>query len=105
MLLAAIDIGTQKPLDLRLREVEDGRVIRMAKYTEIVSRRGCYKTSACYLGQFIALCWLSLLTLITRRKGAEAVVYAHKRHFRDAENALTWEWIAASLGLEPMLFR
>ena len=36
MLLAAIDIGTVTAR-LALAQVEDGRVIRMAKYTEIVN--------------------------------------------------------------------
>ena len=38
MLLAAIDIGTVTAR-LALAQVEDGRVIRMAKYTEIVNLR------------------------------------------------------------------
>ena len=36
MLLAAIDIGTVTAR-LALAQVEDGRVIRMAQYTEIVN--------------------------------------------------------------------
>ena len=36
MLLAAIDIGTVTAR-LALAQVEDGRIIRMAKYTEIVN--------------------------------------------------------------------
>ena len=104
MLLAAIDIGTVTAR-LALAQVEDGRVIRMAKYTEIVNLgEGVDKTKR-LLPEAIHRCVGCVSSYVdhARKEGAEAVVCTLTSAARDAENAPDLGMGLASLGLEPMI--
>ena len=104
MLLAAIDIGTVTAR-LALAQVEDGRVIRMAKYTEIVNLgEGVDKTKR-LLPEAIHRCVGCVSSYVdhARKEGAEAVVGTLTSAARDAENAPDLGMGLASLGLEPMI--
>ena len=104
MLLAAIDIGTVTAR-LALAQVEDGRVIRMAKYTEIVNLgEGVDKTKR-LLAEAIHRCVGCVSSYVdhARKEGAEAVVCTLTSAARDAENAPDLGMGLASLGLEPMI--
>lgn len=104
MLLAAIDIGTVTAR-LALAQVEDGRVIRMAKYTEIVNLgEGVDKTKS-LLPEAIHRCVGCVSSYVdhARKEGAEAVVCTLTSAARDAENAPDLGMGLASLGLEPMI--
>ena len=104
MLLAAIDIGTVTAR-LALAQVEDGRVIRMAKYTEIVNLgEGVDKTKR-LLPEAIHRCVGCVFSYVdhARKEGAEAVVCTLTSAARDAENAPDLGMGLASLGLEPMI--
>ena len=104
MLLAAIDIGTVTAR-LALAQVEDGRVIRMAKYTEIVNLgEGVDKTKH-LLPEAIHRCVGCVSSYVdhARKEGAEAVVCTLTSAARDAENAPDLGMGLASLGLEPMI--
>ena len=104
MLLAAIDIGTVTAR-LALAQVEDGRVIRMAKYTEIVNLgEGVDKTKR-LLPEAIHRCVGCVSSYVdhARKEGAEAVVCTLTSAARDAENAPNLGMGLASLGLEPMI--
>ena len=104
MLLAAIDIGTVTAR-LALAQVEDGRVIRMAKYTEIVNLgEGVDKTKR-LLPEAIHRCvgCVSSYVVHARKEGAEAVVCTLTSAARDVENAPDLGMGLASLGLEPMI--
>ena len=104
MLLAAIDIGTVTAR-LALAQVEDGRVIRMAKYTEIVNLgEGVDKTKR-LLPEAIHRCVGCVSSYVdhARKEGAEAVVCTLTSAARDAENAPELGMGLASLGLEPMI--
>ena len=104
MLLSAIDIGTVTAR-LALAQVEDGRVIRMAKYTEIVNLgEGVDKTKR-LLPEAIHRCVGCVSSYVdhARKEGAEAVVCTLTSAARDAENAPDLGMGLASLGLEPMI--
>ena len=104
MLLAAIDIGTVTAR-LALAQVEDGRVIRMAKYTEIVNLgEGVDKTKR-LLPEAIHRCVGCVSSYVdhARKEGTEAVVCTLTSAARDAENAPDLGMGLASLGLEPMI--
>ena len=104
MLLAAIDIGTVTAR-LALAQVEDDRVIRMAKYTEIVNLgKGVDKTKR-LLPEVIHRCVGCVSSYVdhARKEGAEAVVCTLTSAARDAENAPDLGMGLASLGLEPMI--
>ena len=104
MLLAAIDIGTVTAR-LALAQVEDGHVIRMAKYTEIVNLgEGVDKTKR-LLPEAIHRCVGCVSSYVdhARKEGAEAVVCTLTSAARDAENAPDLGMGLASLGLEPMI--
>ena len=104
MLLAAIDIGTVTAR-LALAQVEDGRVIRMAKYTEIVNLgEGVDKTKR-LLPEAIHRCFGCVSSYVdhARKEGDEAVVCTLTSAARDAENAPDLGMGLASLGLEPMI--
>lgn len=104
MLLAAIDIGTVTAR-LALAQVEDGRVIRMAKYTEIVNLgEGVDKTKR-LLPEAIHRCVGCVSSYVdhARKEGAEAVVCTLTSAARDAENAPDLGMGLSSLGLEPMI--
>lgn len=104
MLLAAIDIGTVTAR-LALAQVEDGRVIRMAKYTEIVNLgEGVDKTKH-LLPEAIHRCVGCVSSYVdhARKEGADAVVCTLTSAARDAENAPDLGMGLASLGLEPMI--
>ena len=104
MLLAAIDIGTVTAR-LALAQVEDGRVIRMAKYTAIVNLgEGVDKTKR-LLPEAIHRCVGCVSSYVdhARKEGAEAVVCTLTSAARDAENAPDLGMGLASLGLEPMI--
>ena len=104
MLLAAIDIGTVTAR-LALAQVEDGHVIRMAKYTEIVNLgEGVDKTKR-LLPEVIHRCVGCVSSYVdhARKEGAEAVVCTLTSAARDAENAPDLGMGLASLGLEPMI--
>ena len=104
MLLAAIDIGTVTAR-LALAQVEDGRVIRMAKYTEIVNLGEDVDTAKRLLPEAIHRCvgCVSSYVDYARKEGAEAVVCTLTSAARDAENAPDLGMGLASLGLEPMI--
>ena len=104
MLLAAIDIGTVTAR-LALAQVEDGRVIRMAKYTEIVNLGEGVDTAKRLLPEAIHRCVGCVSSYIdhARKEGAEAVVCTLTSAARDAENAPDLGMGLASLGLEPMI--
>ena len=104
MLLAAIDIGTVTAR-LALAQVEDGRVIRMAKYTEIVNLGEGVDTAKRLLPEAIHRCVGCVSSYIdhARKEGAEAVVCTLTSAARDAENAPDLGMDLASLGLEPMI--
>ena len=104
MLLAAIDIGTVTAR-LALAQVEDGRVIRMAKYTEIVNLGEGVDTSKRLLPEAIHRCVGCVSSYVdhARKEGAEAVVCTLTSAARDAENAPDLGMGLASLGLEPMI--
>ena len=104
MLLAAIDIGTVTAR-LALAQVEDGRVIRMAKYTEIVNLGEGVDTTKRLLPEAIHRCvgCVSFYVDHARKEGAEAVVCTLTSAARDAENAPDLGMGLASLGLEPMI--
>lgn len=104
MLLAAIDIGTVTAR-LALAQVEDGRVIRMAKYTEIVNLGEGVDTTKRLLPEAIHRCVGCVSSYVdhTRKEGAEAVVCTLTSAARDAENAPDLGMGLASLGLEPMI--
>ena len=104
MLLAAIDIGTVTAR-LALAQVEDGCVIRMTKYTEIVNLgEGVDKTKR-LLPEAIHRCVGCVSSYVdhARKEGAEAVVCTLTSAARDAENAPDLGMGLASLGLEPMI--
>jgi len=104
MLLAAIDIGTVTAR-LALAQVEDGRVIRMAKYTEIVNLGEGVDTTKRLLPEAIHRCVGCVSSYVdhARKQGAEAVVCTLTSAARDAENAPDLGMGLASLGLEPMI--
>ena len=104
MLLAAIDIGTVTAR-LALAQVEDGRVIRMAKYTEIVNLGKGVDTTKRLLPEAIYRCVGCVSSYVdhARKEGAEAVVCTLTSAARDAENAPDLGMGLASLGLEPMI--
>ena len=104
MLLAAIDIGTVTAR-LALAQVEDGRVIRMAKYTEIVNLGEGVDTAKRLLSEAIHRCvgCVSSYVDYARKEGAEAVVCTLTSAARDAENAPDLGMGLASLGLDPMI--
>ena len=104
MLLAAIDIGTVTAR-LALAQVEDGRVIRMAKYTEIVNLGEGVDTTKRLLPEAIHRCVGCVSSYVdhARKEGAEAVVCTLTSAARDAENAPDLGMGLASLGLEPMI--
>ena len=104
MLLAAIDIGTVTAR-LALAQVEDGRVIRMAKYTEIVNLGEGVDTAKRLLPEAIHRCVGCVSSYVdhARKEGAEAVVCTLTSAARDAENAPDLGMGLASLGLEPMI--
>ncbi len=104
MLLAAIDIGTVTAR-LALAQVEDGCVIRMAKYTEIVNLGEGVDTTKRLLPEAIHRCvgFVSSYVDHARKEGAEAVVCTLTSAARDAENAPDLGMGLASLGLEPMI--
>ena len=104
MLLAAIDIGTVTAR-LALAQVEDGRVIRMAKYTEIVNLGEGVDTTKRLLPGAIHRCVGCVSSYVdhARKEGAEAVVCTLTSAARDAENAPDLGMGLASLGLEPMI--
>ena len=104
MLLAAIDIGTVTAR-LALAQVEDSRVIRMAKYTEIVNLGEGVDTTKRLLPEAIHRCVGCVSSYVdhARKQGAEAVVCTLTSAARDAENAPDLGMGLASLGLEPMI--
>ena len=104
MLLAAIDIGTVTAR-LALAQVEDGRVIRMAKYTEIVNLGEGVDTTKRLLPEAIRRCVGCVSSYVdhARKEGAEAVVCTLTSAARDAENAPDLGMGLASLGLESMI--
>ena len=104
MLLAAIDIGTVTAR-LALAQVEDSRVIRMAKYTEIVNLGEGVDTTKSLLPEAIHRCVGCVSSYVdhARKEGAEAVVCTLTSAARDAENAPDLGMGLASLGLEPMI--
>ena len=104
MLLAAIDIGTVTAR-LALAQVEDGRVIRMAKYTEIVNLGEGVDTTKRLLPEAIHRCVGCVSSYVdhARKEGAEVVVCTLTSAARDAENAPDLGMGLASLGLEPMI--
>ena len=104
MLLAAIDIGTVTAR-LALAQVEDGRVIRMAKYTEIVNLGEGVDTAKRLLPEAIHRCVGCVSSYVdhARKEGAEAVVCTLTSAARDAKNAPDLGMGLASLGLEPMI--
>ena len=104
MLLAAIDIGTVTAR-LALAQVEDGRVIRMAKYTEIINLGEGVDTTKRLLPEAIHRCVGCVSSYVdhARKEGAEAVVCTLTSAARDAENAPDLGMGLASLGLEPMI--
>ena len=104
MLLAAIVIGTVTAR-LALAQVEDGRVIRMAKYTEIVNLGEGVDTTKRLLPEAIHRCVGCVSSYVdhARKGGAEAVVCTLTSAARDAENAPDLGMGLASLGLEPMI--
>ena len=104
MLLAAIDIGTVTAR-LALAQVEDGRVIRMAKYTEIVNLGEGVDTAKRLLPEAIHRCVSCVSSYVdhARKEGAEAVVCTLTSAARDAENAPDLGMGLASLGLESMI--
>ena len=104
MLLAAIDIGTVTAR-LALAQVEDGRVIRMAKYTEIVNLGEGVDTTKRLLPEAIHRCVGCVSSYVdhARKEGAEAVVCTLTSAARDTENAPDLGMGLASLGLEPMI--
>lgn len=104
MLLAAIDIGTVTAR-LALAQVEDGHVIRMAKYTEIVNLGEGVDKAKRLLPEAIHRCVGCVSSYVdhARKEGAEAVVCTLTSAARDAENAPDLGMGLASLGLEPMI--
>ncbi len=89
---------------LALAQVEDGRVIRMAKYTPRLSILGEGVDTAKRLLPECnsSLCWLRFSTLITREKRLRGCVHVTSAAC-DAENA-PGPWNGFSLlGLEPMI--
>ena len=104
MLLAAIDIGTVTAR-LALAQVEEGRVIRMAKYTEIGNLGEGVDTTKRLLPEAIHRCVGCVSSYVdhARKEGAEAVVCTLTSAARDAENAPDLGMGLASLGLEPMI--
>ena len=104
MLLAAIDIGTVTAR-LALAQVEDGRVIRMAKYTEIVNLGENVDKTKRLLPEAIHRCVGCVSSYVdhARKEGADAVVCTLTSAARDAENAPDLGMGLASLGLEPMI--
>ena len=104
MLLAAIDIGTVTAR-LALAQVEDGRVIRMAKYTQIVNLGEGVDKAKRLLPEAIHRCVGCVSSYVdhAKKEGAEAVVCTLTSAARDAENAPELGMGLASLGLEPMI--
>ncbi len=104
MLLAAIDIGTVTAR-LALAQVEDGRVIRMAKYTEIVNLGEGVDKAKRLLPEAIHRCVGCVSSYVdhAKKEGAEAIVCTLTSAARDAENAPDLGMGLASLGLEPMI--
>lgn len=104
MLLAAIDIGTVTAR-LALAQVEDGRVIRMAKYTQIVNLGEGVDKAKRLLPEAIHRCvgCVSSYVDYAEKEGAEVVVCTLTSAARDAENAPDLGMGLASLGLEPMI--
>ena len=104
MLLAAIDIGTVTAR-LALAQVEDGCVIRMAKYTQIVNLGEGVDKAKRLLPEAIHRCvgCVSSYVDCAKKEGAEAVVCTLTSAARDAENAPDLGMGLASLGLEPMI--
>lgn len=104
MLLAAIDIGTVTAR-LALAQVEDGRVVRMAKYTQIVNLGEGVDKAKRLLPEAIHRCVGCVSSYVdhAKKECAEAVVCTLTSAARDAENAPDLGMGLASLGLEPMI--
>ena len=104
MLLAAIDIGTVTAR-LALAQVEDGRVVRMAKYTQIVNLGEGVDKAKRLLPEAIHRCVGCVSSYVdhAKKEGAEAVGCTLTSAARDAENAPDLGMGLASLGLEPMI--
>lgn len=104
MLLAAIDIGTVTAR-LALAQVEGGRVVRMAKYTQIVNLGEGVDKAKRLLPEAIHRCVGCVSSYVdhAKKEGAEAIVCTLTSAARDAENAPDLGMGLASLGLEPMI--
>ena len=104
MLLAAIDIGTVTAR-LALAQVEDGRVVRMAKYTQIVNLGEGVDKAKRLLPEAIHRCVGCVSSYVdhAKKEGAEAIVCTLTSAARDVENAPDLGMGLASLGLEPMI--
>ena len=104
MLLAAIDIGTVTAR-LALAQVEDGHVVRMAKYTQIVNLGEGVDKAKRLLPEAIHRCVGCVSSYVdhAKKEGAEAIVCTLTSAARDAENAPDLGMGLASLGLEPMI--
>lgn len=104
MLLAAIDIGTVT-VRLALAQVEDGRVVRMAKYTQIVNLGEGVDKAKRLLPEAIHRCVGCVSSYVdhAKKEGAEAIVCTLTSAARNAENAPDLGMGLASLGLEPMI--
>ena len=103
-MIAVIDIGTVT-VRLAVAEVAGGRVLRMAKYSEIcnlgvgVDATGLLDTDA------IKRVYMTVASYVEAAKeaGTQAIVCALTSAARDAKNAPDLGMALASLGLEPMI--
>ncbi len=103
-MIAAIDIGTVT-VRLAVAEVTGGRVLRMAKHTEIcnlgigVDATGLLDQKAIERVYAVAASYVEA----SKSAGAEAIVCTLTSAARDAQNAPDLGMALASLGLEPMI--
>ena len=103
-MIAVIDIGTVT-VRLAVAEVAGGRVLRMAKYSEIcnlgvgVDATGLLDTDA------IKRVYMTVASYVEAAKeaGTQAIVCTLTSAARDAKNAPDLGMALASLGLEPMI--
>lgn len=104
MLLAVIDIGTVTAR-LALTQVDDGRIIKMVKFTEIVNLGEGVDASNRLLPDAINRCVSCVSSYVDHAKeqGVEAVVCTLTSAARDAQNAPDLGVALASLGIEPMV--
>ena len=103
-MIAVIDIGTVT-VRLAVAEVAGGRVLRMAKYSEICNLGVGVDATGLLDADAIKRVYMTVASYVEAAKeaGTQAIVCTLTSAARDAKNAPDLGMALASLGLEPMI--